>query len=348
VQAVPDLPDPRTVLLDKAARVLVQSVLRVEAQELVAVVTDAESFVMAQAIARATDAQGAWVKQIALDALPNMTPGPLRPHRGLPGALRSALEVVDASVFVARALYAELPMRQALLHEVRERRIRHAHMPGLSLRGFTHGMRVDYGEVARAGNAILARLERAREVVTESETGTKLRVTLLPGRRWYAQLGQLAPGRWGNLPAGALCATPIDANGIFVADASLGEFFGEREGALSDKPARFMIEQSRVVRVEVPKAPALERDITAMLAVAPNSRRIGLVTVGVNAGIDAPSGEAIVDQNAPGLHVAIGDPAAFTTGADWSAPTCFGACQARASVWIDGVLVVDGGKLVAM
>jgi leucyl aminopeptidase (aminopeptidase T) len=70
------------------------------------------------------------------------------------------------------------------------------------------------------------------------------------------------------------------------------------------------------------------------------------VCIGVNPGIEAPTGDALVDQNVPGLHIGIGDPAARATGATWSAPTCFAACQAAARVLVDGDLVVDSGRVV--
>jgi hypothetical protein len=71
------------------------------------------------------------------------------------------------------------------------------------------------------------------------------------------------------------------------------------------------------------------------------------VSVGVNAGIAAPTGEALVDQNLPGLHLAVGDPAARVTGATYSAPTCFAACQAQSTVVVDGAIAIDRGKLLS-
>ena len=49
-----------------------------------------------------------------------------------------------------------------------------------------------------------------------------------------------------------------------------------------------------------------------MLRFAPNSDRVGLVAIGVNEGVDTPTGEAVVDQNLPGLHLFIGDPAGWS------------------------------------
>jgi len=108
---------------------------------------------------------------------------------------------------------------------------------------------------------------------------------------------------------------------------------------------KLTIEAGRVTKVEAQSA-ELQTDIEKMLAFAPNSDRVGLVAIGVNEGVDVPTGEAVVDQNLPGLHLFIGDPAGRATGVTWSARTSFAACQAGSSVSIDGMLSIDSGRIV--
>jgi leucyl aminopeptidase (aminopeptidase T) len=106
-----------------------------------------------------------------------------------------------------------------------------------------------------------------------------------------------------------------------------------------------LVDAGRVVGVEC-RSVQLKRDVEAMLGVSPNSDRIGLVCLGVNPGIDSPVGDALVDQNMPGLHLGIGDPAAKTTGATWGAPTCFAACEAASRVVVDGEVVIEASRVV--
>ena len=327
-----------------AAQVLVQTALKLRAGERLVMVEDAASVLLGDAIATAAEASGAWVKRTRLDRL-GSAGGSGRPHKVVPDLLLLALHDSDASVFIASPLPAELTMRQALLHVVRQRRLRHAHMPGLAEAPFVAGMRLDYAQIERLGKRVLGRLAGARAIVTESPAGTSLRIELAPDARWFAQLGVLEPGRWGNFPAGAIYASPQTASGVFVADASLGEFFGAREGILRANPVRLLVDAGRVVDVEA-RSPQLRRDIEAMLRISPNSDRVGLVSIGVNPGLDSPVGDALVDQNLPGLHIGIGDPAATATGATWSAPTCFAACQAASRVAVDGEVVVESGRVV--
>jgi leucyl aminopeptidase (aminopeptidase T) len=330
--------------LAPAAQVLVQTALKVRAGERLVVVEDAGSLAIGDVIASEAEASGVWVKRARLDRM-SSAGSSNRPHTLVPDLLLLALHEADCSVFVASALPDELTMRQALLHVVRQRRLRHAHLPGIVAETFSAGMRIDYRQIERLGQRVLGRLAGARTIVAESPAGTALRVELAPEARWFAQLGVLTPGVWGNLPAGAIYTSPAAASGVFVADGSVGEFFGAREGLLRANPLRLIIDDGRVVDVEA-RSPQLRRDVLAMLRVAPNSDRVGLVCIGVNPGLDAPLGDALLDQNVPGLHLGIGDPAAKATGASWSAPTCFAACQAASRVAVDGEAVVEVGRVV--
>jgi leucyl aminopeptidase (aminopeptidase T) len=235
-------------------------------------------------------------------------------------------------------------MREQLLHIVGACGVRHGHMPGITPRAFARGMQLDYDRVIAWGKALSRRLEYSHILETDSAAGTQLRMTFSQDNRWVPRLGTLSPGKWVNFPAGAIYASPESAEGVLVANASLGEFFGAREGLLLKKPVRFTIEAGRVVRVEASSA-QLQADIEHMLRFAPNSDRVGLVAIGVNEGVDTPTGEAVVDQNLPGLHLFIGDPAGRATGVTWSARTSFAACQAGSSVSVDGMLSINSGRI---
>jgi hypothetical protein len=221
-------------------------------------------------------------------------------------------------------------------------------MPGLSPRAFAYGMKMDASRLESWGRAMERRLELARALDVESTAGTKLRLDFPADYRWAESLGVISPGKWAQLPAGALYAQPDSVDGVFVANASFGEFFGAREGILLHKAVKLHIERGRVARVEAPAAPELARDVEAMLSVAPNSNRIGLAVVGVNVGLEAPTGDAAVDQNLPGLHLVIGDPAGRIANSSFSARTSFFACAAGGRVSVDGSMAIDGGKVVSV
>ena len=341
------MPDVTAADLAHASEVLLRTAIRLKPSERFVVVSDSESAPVGDALAQLAGTIGGHVTHARLDLLRSVSTGHSgeRPHKVLPDLVRRAMLAAQASAFVASAPHAELSMREQLLHIVGACGVRHGHMPGITQRAFARGMQLDYDRVVAWGRALSRRLEYSHVIETDSQAGTQLRLTFSPDHRWVPRLGTLSPGKWVNFPAGAIYASPQSADGVLVANASLGEFFGAREGLLLRNPVRFTIEAGRVVKVEA-QSPALQADIEHMLRFAPNSDRVGLVAIGVNEGVETATGEAVVDQNLPGLHLFIGDPAGRATGVTWSARTSFAACQAGSSVSIDGTLSVDNGRIV--
>ncbi len=312
--------------VDAAAMNVVTSALRLVPGERIVVIGDSLGEELASALARAANQVGAVVDVAMLDDFAG------HQLKVLPSRIVALLSAARASAFIGSAARHQLGLRQHLLHLVGQLGLRHAHMPGISRLAFARGLRTDYRDIERRGRRVLDIVSGARRIESLSGKGTRLVLSFAEDMRWYPQLGVLSPGRWGNLPAGALYCTPESIEGTLVANASLGEFFGARAGVLHRTPVTMHIEGSRVRQVEVHGDRALERDVETMLDLSPNSNRIGLVCIGVNHGIETATGESIVDQNLPGLHVCIGDPAARVTGATWTAPTSFAACQEGSSI----------------
>jgi leucyl aminopeptidase (aminopeptidase T) len=322
--------------LGNAARALVLTALRVVAGERFVVVGDLEASALLSALEQAGRDAGAEVATLRLDQLRSHSTNHSgeRPHKVLPDAVRRAMLSAQASVFVASAPRAEASMRDQLQHIVGACSVRHAHLAGVSPTAFVAGLSVDHGELANRADAVLRSLEVAREITSTSAEGTNLVVH--PGaRRWIARTGRVAPGEAVRFPTGSLIVAPENLRGTFAATASLGEFFGARERLLRE-PILFDIVDGVVKGVQCASSPELVRDIEAMLAVAPNSDRVGLVVLGLNRGAKHPIGSVAVDEHRPGLHLVLGDPQARLTGAGWSARTSFAACQATSRVFIDG------------
>lgn len=237
-------------------------------------------------------------------------------------------------------------MREQLLHVVSACNGRHAHMAAITPIAFATGLAVDFAELREAGRALERRLEVASEITAESAAGTRLTMKTATSRRWVSRLGDVRPGETVALPAGSIITCPDTISGTFVANASVGEFFGAREGLLVE-PVTFELVDGRVMNVLAPGAPNLVRDIENLLHVAPNSDHVGLVVIGVNSGIGEATGDVTVDQHRPGLHLVFGDPMAKLTNATWSARTAFAACQIGGAVRVDGTLVANDGALVS-
>jgi len=330
--------------LRRAATMLVRTCLRLGSGERFVIVGDSDAEPILGALEAAGRDAGADVTALRLDLLRSYSTNHTgeRPHKVLPDGVRRAMLSAQASAFVASAPHPESSMREQLLHVVGACKVRHAHMPGITAHAFVRGLATDFDQLTEMGRALERRLESAREIVSESAEGTRLVVRTT--RRWVPRLGEVGPGQSVTLPAGSLMATPDSVSGTFAATASVGEFFGAREGLLRE-PVIFEIASGVVMNVLAPSCPSLVRDIETMLHVAPGSDRVGLVIVGVNDAIGEPTGDVTVDQHRPGLHLVFGDPQAKLTGATWSARTTFAACQARGAVRLDGALVAVDGRL---
>lgn len=332
--------------LRRSADMLVTTGLRLVPRERFVVVGDAESQPMITALEAAARSAGAEVVALRLDQLRSFSTNHSgeRPHKVLPDGVRRAMLSAQASAFVASAAHTESSMREQVLHVAAACKGRHAHMPGISPLAFATGLVDDFGHMRDRGSLLGRRLEAARTITCESREGTRLSITTAASHRWVALLGSVEPGESVTLPTGMLFTAPDTISGTFVANASVGEYFGAREGLLTESVV-FEIVDGRVMKVLAPGSPNLARDLEKMLQFAPNSDRVGLVVIGVNQGIGAPTGDALVDQNRPALHLVIGDPIAKLTGATWSARTSFAACQAGGAVRVDGTLVADDGAL---
>lgn len=329
----------RTTDLERAGRQIVRSALRPEAGEGLVVIGDEGSRAMANAVATAAEAEDVTVFSIWLEELGR------RPLIAVPDRVVRRLQKSSACIFLAGAPHKEARMRQHLLGLVANMGIRHAHMEGVSELAFVEGMQADYREVSRVGRAMLDRVNGASTVRCDSRWGTFLEASFFGAAQWFSQLGEVASGTWTTLPSGALYASPDDVDGVFVANASLGEFFGHREGSLVEAPVRLSIRRRRIVAVES-ESRELQKDIEETLAFGENSDRVGLVAIGVNLGMTTPTGESDTDLNLPGLHLIIGDPASKITGAKWSARTSFAACQADSTVRVDNDVLIHEGVVV--
>ena len=329
-----------------AAAMLVKTALHLREGDRFVIICDAESNGLADVVRIEAESLGIQVTFARLDQLRSVSTNHSgeRPHKVLPDLVRRAMLAAQGSLFMASAPHQELSMREQLQHIVGACKVRHAHMPGITARAFAAGMKTDCANLETWGRAVERKVELARTLEATSPAGTDLHLAFAASNRWTPHLGAIAPGNLSILPAGALFAQPESADGVFVANASLSEFFGAREGLLTAKPVTFHIEGGRVVRVEAPAAAELQRDLESMMAVAPNSNRVGLAMLGVNAELTA-TGDAAVDENVPGLHLVIGDMAGRIRTSAWSARTSFVACATGATVDVDGVVVIENGKL---
>jgi hypothetical protein len=307
--------------------------------EIATIVLDEQSRQGTAAIVRALKQIGVEVHTYVIEEMGK------RPLVRFPADLLQSLEASQLSVFWAIPLPGELTSRLQILEAATEHKLRHAHLIGLSLENFVEGLAMDYRNVRNLQERIIERLARATSLRVINPAGTDLEVPLGDDSRWTCLSGIIEPGRWQNLPSGQIMHVPDTANGTFVADAAVGEWFGTRYENVSEFPLSVEIEDGRALDARSANS-RLAREFLLYVRSNPNADRIGELSLGTNLGLTRFTGKAVIDENIPGCHIALGDPLGELTGATWSSKTHVPLICREASIYVDDTPIMEDGRYI--
>jgi aminopeptidase len=221
---------------------------------------------------------------------------------------------------------------------------RHAHMPGITARMMTEGMRADYNTVNALSLRVYETVRRAKTIHVTAPDGTDLLARFDEQFRWTS-LGGLYPqaGAFGNLPEGEVCTCPASVEGVFVAKV-LGDYFSARYGVLQN-PVTIEIADAHIQTVQSARQDIAD-ELTAYLDANENGRRVGEFAIGTNTGVTALCGAMLQDEKIPGVHIAFGDPLSNYSGADWSSTVHVDAVNPGCTIEVDGKLLMKAGQFV--
>src|SRR6202165_393351 len=186
-------PQPELML---GARNAVETCLGVRPGEHVALIADEASRAVAASIAAALDDRRAPYTGLLLEEF-----GP-RPMKAAPADVLDALETADVGVMCMTPQPGELGARMAIVRVVERRRIRYAHMVGVTPQIMQQGMRADYRMVDRLSDKLRERMLRAETLTVKTEAGTNIAAHFDAGLDWVKTSGLISPRYWSNLPAG--------------------------------------------------------------------------------------------------------------------------------------------------
>src|SRR5205814_7749533 len=172
-----------------------------------------------------------------------------RPMRAAPQAVLEALEKADVGILAMNPQPGELTARMAIVQVVERRRIRYAHMVGVTPEIMRQGMRADYKLVDRLSDKLRERMLRAETLTVVTEAGTKFAAHFDRKLDWVKTSGLISPRYWSNLPAGEVFTTPATVDGTFVCDATAGDHFNVKYGHLRRTPLTLEIKGARLVGV---------------------------------------------------------------------------------------------------
>jgi len=326
-----------SVELEPGARNAVDVCLGIRPRERVALIADQASRGVAASLEAALDKAGASVEGVLVEDVAS------RPLDGPPAAVLAALERADAGILCVQPRQGELRARMAIVAAVERRGIRYAHMVGVTPEIMRQGMRADYRLVDRLSERLCERMRGARSLRVETPEGTAFTATFDPALAWIKTSGLISRRYWSNLPAGEVFTTPATVDGVFVCNATVGDYFGAKYGDLSSTPLTLRIAGARLQDASCARHD-LEQEFWAYCHTDEHSDRVGELAFGTNLALDRMIGILLQDEKFPGVHVAFGDPYGNQTGATWKSCTHVDVLTRNCDVWIDDEQVIIGGR----
>jgi leucyl aminopeptidase (aminopeptidase T) len=319
------------------ARNAVDTCLAIRPGERVTLIADKASAEVAASLDRALADSHALTTRVLIEALA------ARPLLEAPREVLAALEHADAGILCVQPQEGELGARRAIVGVVERRRIRYAHMVGVTPRIMREGMRADYRRVDRLSQQLCERMPSARKLTVRTAAGTNFTATFDSNLAWVKTSGLINPRYWSNLPAGEVFTTPASVDGTFVCDGTAGDYFNAKYGTLDRAPLVLEIRGGRLESARSDRAD-LERDFWEYCHTDENSNRVGELAFGTNLGLREMIGILLQDEKVPGVHLAFGDPYGSQTHADWTSRTHVDVLTRECDVWIDDDQVIERGQ----
>jgi leucyl aminopeptidase (aminopeptidase T) len=321
------------------ARNAVRVCLDVQPHERATLITDLASREIASSIASEVAQVGAECRCWVLESLAP------RPLERMPAEVLEDLERSQVSIYAVQAQPGELPTRMQMTAVINRRRIRHAHMVGISHRIMLEGMRADFLKVDEISRRVLQIVSAAREIRARTPAGTDLHARLCPDYRWLKTSGLISPEKWGNLPGGEIFTTPAEVNGVFVIDGVVGDYLCAKYGDLAGSPLTIRIAANRLVEAQSENR-ELADEFWRYTHADQNSDRVGEFAIGTNIEVRDIIGNILQDEKYPGVHIAFGNPYGEHTGAEWFSSTHVDVVGRRFDIWADDRQIMRCGEFL--
>jgi leucyl aminopeptidase (aminopeptidase T) len=319
------------------ARNAAEVCLDIQPGERVALIADEASREVAASLEQALADRAAHADCLLIEALA------ARPLTTAPREVEAALEAADVGILCVQPREGELGARMRIVAVVERKRMRYAHMVGVTPRIMREGMRADYKRVDQLSQQLCERMQQAQRLTVHTAAGTAFTATFDASLAWVKTSGLINPRYWSNLPAGEVFTTPASVDGVFVCDGTAGDYFNAKYGSLDGTPLTLEIRGGRLVAAHCSRAD-LERDFWSYCHTDANSDRVGELAFGTNLGLREMIGVLLQDEKVPGVHLAFGDPYGSQTHADWASRTHVDVLTRNCDVWIDDRQVIAKGQ----
>ncbi len=321
------------------ARNAINNCLKVQEGEIMTVVTDLETIEIGAALFAAARIAGAITTAYVIEDYAE------RPLTDMPQPILEAISRSQVALYAVQSQHGELPARKQFVGVIERQGVRYAHMVTISPEIMLQGMRADYTVVDAIGQKIQDMASASRSIYCRTEAGTDIEGIFDQNIKWIKTCGVITPQIWSNLPAGEVFTAPANVNGIYVVDGTIGDYFSQKYGNLSNNPLFLEIENNRLRSVKCDNK-YLQSEFWRYTHLSENSDRVGEWAIGANIGVSKMIYNLLQDEKLPGMHIALGDPYGSQTGADWSAPTHVDAIAKDCDIWIDSKQIMEKGKFL--
>jgi aminopeptidase len=329
--------------MQEGVRQAVKNCLKVRSGERAVIITDQETLKVGSAIRKGIEKV---TKNIQFFVMEDFGQRPIPFPRKIAGAIAAA----DVSVYAAQGAKGELQtFRKPMLEAIDDnRKLRHAHMIGITVQIMKDGMCSDYGQIQRISKRVYRRVRNARKIRVVTDKGCDFIGRFNPRLKWVISDGDIKPGHWMNLPDGEVFTSPAHVNGMVVIDGCLGDFFTEKYKSLEKTPIRVEVQSGRAIRNTLQCADEqLHREFARyVFHTDGNSNRVGEFAIGTNTGLKKLIYNLLQDEKFPGIHIAFGSPLPSKTGAAWDSKAHVDGVIKNPTIIVDGKTIMEKGRFL--
>ncbi|HEY9899056.1 MAG TPA: aminopeptidase [Pantanalinema sp.] len=269
-----------------------------------------------------------------------------RPILDMPYEILKAVSECAACLYTVNPRPGEVPSRAQVINLATVKKVRYGHMVGITGEIMNSGMRADFDAINKMSLGLRRLLQGARRVHVTTPAGTDIEIEHDPKEfQWIKTSGKISRDAWGNLPGGEIFTTPKRINGIWVADAPIGDYFSSKYGDLKDTPLTLEIQDNFLKTVTSPHE-ELAQEFWGYTHSTENANRVGEIAVGTNLGVTEFTGNLLQDEKIPGFHIAFGEPCGCLTGANWTCRAHIDLLARECSIWADGQAIMLHGRFV--
>ncbi len=217
--------------------------------------------------------------------------------------------------------------------------VRVATFPGITKEIMIRGMNADYKAIAKRSIKLKKILEQGKQIRVTAPAGTDISFDIA-GRTVIASKGLFhKKGESGNLPTGESFLAPVEgsANGVFVIDGSMAGL-----GLIGDAKIKVEVEKGFAAKITGGRPGKQLREM--LDKVGKGARNIAEFGIGTNDSARL-SGILLEDEKVMGtIHIALGNN--ISMGGSFNVPIHLDGVIKKPTVYLDGKLLMDNGKLL--